>query len=107
MTEMNEPAAIVKITAKEGRDDELLGVLASMARVAAGDDGTEIFAVHRSRTDTSVVFLYELYRDKEAFARHRANGDLAELGKKMAELAESIEIVSGNLVAGDRATRAT
>jgi quinol monooxygenase YgiN len=104
---MNEPAAIVKISAKQGCEDELIDVLASMARVAARDDGTEIYAVHRSRTDATLLFLYELYRDKEAFARHRANDELAELGKTMADLVESVEIVSGKLVAGDRAARAT
>jgi quinol monooxygenase YgiN len=101
----DEPAAIVKIVAKDGCRGELTELLASMAAVAARDDGTEIYSVHTSREDGSVFFLYELYRDREALARHRSNAELAALGKQLGELVESVEIVSGNLVAGDRAVR--
>jgi quinol monooxygenase YgiN len=105
MTVADEPAGVVKLVARPGRDQELAQLLSAMARAAAGDDGTEIYAVHRERKDPTAFFLYELYRDKDAFARHRANPELAELGRGLAELTTSIEIVTGNLIAGDRAQR--
>jgi quinol monooxygenase YgiN len=97
---------MVTITAKEGREDELTQLLGEMAAVAKLDDGTEIYAVHRSRKDPRVHLIYELYRDKDALKRHQANPKLAELGSGLRELSDSTEVVLGNLVGGDRPTRA-
>lgn len=102
---MNEPAGMVKLVAKEGRIDDLREHLAEMARVAAGDDGTEVYAVHQSRAEPAVFFLYELYRDKDAFKAHQANEKLRELGAGLRDLTDGVELVVGNLVAGDRAAR--
>jgi len=103
---MDEPVGVVTIVAKDGKVDELIDLLSEMASVAATDDGSEIYAVHRSRRDANTIIVYELYRDKEALKRHQANEKLRELGAGLRELAESTEVVLGNLVAGDRPIRA-
>ena len=102
---MQEPAGIVKMVAKPGREEELLELLTAMASIAATDDGTEVFAVHRGRAEPSMFFLYELYRDKDAFARHRGNTRLNDAVKPLSGLTESVEVIAGNLVAGTRAGR--
>ena|SRR5690349_6821504 len=102
---MDEPAGVVTIVAREGRADELADLLAEMAQVASLDDGAEIYAVHRSRQDPTSFFIYELYRDKDSLKRHQANAGLRQLGARMAELTDSVTVVIGNLVAGDRARR--
>jgi quinol monooxygenase YgiN len=91
------------MVAKPGREDELSELLASMAAIAAADDGTEVYAVHRGRGVPTTFFIYELYRDRDALARHRGNTRLTDAAKPLSELAESVEVIAGNLVAGTRA----
>ncbi len=95
---MNEPSAIVTIVARAGREDELQALLGQMAEVARADDGTEVYDVHRCRLEPSTYFLYERYRDADAFKSHRANTKLSELGATMGELTESVTMVVGNRV---------
>jgi len=102
---MDEPAGVVRISAKPGREEELLRVLTAMAAAARLDEGAEIYAVHRGRRDPSEFFIYELYRDKDALRRHGANEALQALGKEMGEMTTSVDVLVGNLVAGDRAVR--
>jgi quinol monooxygenase YgiN len=102
---MDEPAGWVTFVAKEGRGPELIELLGKMAAVASRDDGCEIYAVHQSRRDPNTIFVYELYRDKDALKRHQANGELRDLGSGLGALTESVDVVVGNLVAGDRAQR--
>ncbi|MBW8827098.1 MAG: antibiotic biosynthesis monooxygenase [Acidobacteria bacterium] len=102
---MDEPAGLVTIVAKEGKVDQLIELLGRMAAIAAKDDGSELYSVHRSRRDPNTVFVYELYRDKEALKLHQANEELRGLGAGLRDLTESIDVVLGNLVTGDRPTR--
>jgi quinol monooxygenase YgiN len=102
---MQEPAGMVTMVAKPGRDEELLEVLTTMATIAAADEGTEVYAVHRVRNDPATFFIYELYRDKDALSLHRANTRLTDAAKPLSELTESVDVVVGNLVSGDRASR--
>jgi quinol monooxygenase YgiN len=102
---MEEPAGMVTFVAKEGCLSDLIELLGKMAAVAGRDDGCEIYAVHQSRRHPNIVFLYELYRDKDAMKLHQANQELKDLGSGLGDLTESVEIVTGNLVAGDRARR--
>jgi quinol monooxygenase YgiN len=96
---------MVKCVAKDGRAEELVELLGRMAAVASRDDGTELYVVHRARQDGNVVFIYELYRDKEALKLHQANAQLRDLGRGMAELTDSVEVLVGNVVAGDVSRR--
>lgn len=102
---MHEPAGLVTFVAKENRLPEVIELLGKMAAVASRDDGCEIYAVHQSRRDPNMIFLYELYRDKDALKLHQANEELRDLGSGLRDLTESVDIVTGNLVAGDRAQR--
>src|SRR2546423_14683518 len=98
---MQEPAGIVKLVATEGREEDLIDLLGRMAAAAAKDDGCEIYAVHRSRAEPSTFFLYERYRDKDAFKLHMANEPLKELGGGLRDLTTSMELIVGNIIAGD------
>jgi quinol monooxygenase YgiN len=98
---VNEPAGIVKMVAKDGRAEELLVLLGEMATVAATDDGCEIYAVHRSRAEPNMFFIYERYRDKDAMKLHHANTKLSEVGHGLRDLTESTELIGGNIVGGD------
>lgn len=102
---MDEPAGVVKIVAKPGQEEALETLLKEMATIAVCDEGTEIYAVHQVRKEPSTFFLYELYRDPDALKRHQANLELKGLGTYLEAAAATIEVLLGNLVAGDRAGR--
>lgn len=96
----NKIAACVRIVARPGGADAMLYLLTRMAALAAQDDGTEIWAVHRGRKGTEEFFLYELFRDRDAFALHQANEGLNELGRELTETAAETVLTAGRLVAG-------
>lgn len=95
----NKIAGCVRIVARPGGAEELLDVLIRMSQEAAKDDGTEIWAVHRARGGEE-FFLYELFRDRAAFAVHQQNAALNALGRELSDTAASVDLVSGRLVAG-------
>lgn len=98
----NEIAACVRIVAKPGRSDDVLDLLTQMAELAARDEGTEIWAVHRGRRESAEFFLYELFRDRQAFDLHECNVALNSLGGQLGELTDELLVTSGRLVGGLR-----
>jgi len=95
-----EIAACVRIVAKPERVSDVLDLLTRMAGLAARDEGTEIWAVHRGRRGSGEFFLYEFFRDRAAFDLHQRNEALNTLGRQLAELADEVVVTSGRLVAG-------
>lgn len=91
-------AASVRIIVKPERSDDVVDLLTWMAEIAAGDEGTEIWAVHRGRKGSGEFFLYELYRDRTAFEVHQRNEALTTLGRQLAELADDLVVTSGRVV---------
>ena len=95
-------AACVRITVRPELSDDLLDLLNRMAELAARDEGTEIWAVHRGRKGSGEFFLYELFRDGPAFELHQRNEALNTLGRQLTELADDLVVTSGRLVGGLR-----
>ena len=95
-------AASVRITVKPELTDNMLDLLNRMAELAARDEGTEIWAVHRGRKGSGEFFLYELFRDGPAFELHQRNEALNALGRQLTELADELVVTSGRLVGGLR-----
>ncbi|MEU7811661.1 antibiotic biosynthesis monooxygenase [Pseudonocardia sp. NPDC049154] len=89
---MSALGAIVTIDVPQDRREDLLTLLAEMSRVAREDPGTDAFDVCPESANPARVYLYERYRDREAFAVHRANLRLAELGASLTALASNLEI---------------
>jgi quinol monooxygenase YgiN len=98
----DEIAACVRIVVRPERSDEMLDLLTRMAELAARDEGTEIWAVHRGRKRNVEFFLYELFRDRPAFELHQRNEALNTLGRQLAGLADELVVTSGRLVGGLR-----
>lgn len=65
---MSKISMIAKLTAAEGRADELEQALAAVVAAADEEDGLEIYSAHRA--DGHVFYFFELYRDAEALAVH-------------------------------------
>ncbi|MGQ0805569.1 MAG: putative quinol monooxygenase [Actinomycetota bacterium] len=66
-------AIVSKLTAKPGRRDDLLGVLAPFARASLDEPGTEVFGLHAGE-EPDVVWSYEVFANDDAFVAHR-DGD--------------------------------
>ena len=97
-----EIAACVRIVVKPDRSEEMLALLTRMAELAAKDEGTEIWAVHRGRKGSGEFFLYELFRDGPAFELHQRNEGLNTLGRQLTDLADELVVTSGRLAGGLR-----
>ena len=92
-------AACVRIVVKPELSDDLVDLLTRMGELAARDDGTEIWAVHRCRKGSGEFFVYELFRDRPAFELHQRNEALSALGRQLADLADDLAVTSGRLMA--------
>ena len=92
-------AACVRIVVKPELSDDLVDLLTRMGELAARDDGTEIWAVHRCRKGSGEFFVYELFRDRPAFELHQRNEAMSTLGRQLADLADDLVVTSGRLVA--------
>ncbi|MGH9214578.1 MAG: putative quinol monooxygenase [Acidimicrobiales bacterium] len=76
---MPEIANIVKVTAAEGRRDELLSALSDLVGATESEPGTLQYGLYADPTDAVTVWLTELYADEAALEAHMANPAMAEL----------------------------
>jgi quinol monooxygenase YgiN len=101
---MTQIGATVRITAKEGRADELADVLARMHAEVSQEPGCDLYTILRSSREPDAFTLVELYRDRDALKAHQRNASLGPLGAELSELAESIDVQLGS-VTGDHGRR--
>ena len=84
---MAQVAVLAKLTAAEGKADELAEVIRELVgAVGSGEPGTRIYAAHRDASDPAVFWFYELYGDPDAAAAHSGGDALKAAGAKMAGL---------------------
>jgi quinol monooxygenase YgiN len=76
--------------ASPGEEDAVAILLSRFAPQAREEPGVETFVIHRSRTDPSKFFFYEVFRDEAAFAAHQETPHFKELiaGEALAKLAK-------------------
>lgn len=95
---MPKVSAITKLVAHEGRFAELLEVVDKMVAAAREEEGTEVYVVNRAKREPDTLFLFELFRDRDALKAHAAAG--GPVGELLAPLVASSEVVLGEPVAG-------
>lgn len=100
LTKKGLVAACVHVVARPGGGEAMLDLLTRMSVEAAKDDGTEVWSIQRLGGGVEEFFVYECFRDDDAFARHRNNAALNTLGKELGESAERVQVLSGRLVGG-------
>ena len=92
---MPKLALIATMKVAAGRRDQLLPLLkAHGARSLKDEPGTLQFDVLVPREDATKVFLYEVYRDDEAFEAHRNAASIARFREEAAGMFETIEATS-------------
>ena len=81
---MAQVAAVAKLTAAEGKGEELKAVIADLvAAVGAGEPGTLVYAASQDAGNADVFWFYELYESQESAAAHSSGTALAEAGGRM------------------------
>jgi quinol monooxygenase YgiN len=84
---MAKPALIAKITAAEGKRDDVIAVFRkAIDYVSASEPGTEVYVLHTDDRNADVVYFYELYADKDALSTHGGSDMMASVGKELAPL---------------------
>ncbi|UQX89107.1 antibiotic biosynthesis monooxygenase [Jatrophihabitans telluris] len=78
--------AILQLTAKQGRRQELLQILTNYAATLDGEPGTLLFAAAADPNDEDVVFLWEEFADGAAVQAHFEHDFFRALQLELAEL---------------------
>jgi quinol monooxygenase YgiN len=84
---MPKPAIIAKITAAEGKRDELVATFRRMLdHVQANEPGTEVYVLHLDAKDDNAVWFYEMYADDAALGAHSGSDMMKAVGKDLGAL---------------------
>ena len=77
-------AVVAKLTAADGKADELKAVIADLVKaVDSGEPGTLVYAAAQDLDDPNVFWFYELYGSTDAQAAHSSGQALVEAGGRM------------------------
>ena len=67
---MSKISLIAKLTAADGKADELETALRGVIDAAAEEDGLEVYSAHAAADEPGVYYFFELYRDQAAMDVH-------------------------------------
>ncbi len=74
---MDKIAVIASFTTKPEATADVEAALLELVGVAASEDGTEQYVVHRDQSNPATFWLYELYTDMGALGAHSGSPQLA------------------------------
>jgi quinol monooxygenase YgiN len=95
---MPKVSAVTTLVAREGRFPELLDAVETMVATAGAEEGTEVYVVHRATRVPDTLFIFEVFRDKDALKAHAAGG--GAVSELLAPLVAESTVVLGEPVAG-------
>lgn len=76
---MPKVAIVAKLTAVDGKREELASVLEKMFPTVEQEEGTEVYAMHNDLKDPDTIWFYELYADNDAFGAHGSSDAMKEM----------------------------
>lgn len=81
---MTQVAVVAKLTAAEGKHEELAAVIADLvAQVQNDEPGTLVYAAGQDTDDASVFWFYEFYGSSDAATGHSTGQALAKAAEQM------------------------
>lgn len=81
---MTQVAAIARLTAAEGKGNDLAAVIADLVMSVRDDEpGTLVYAAAQDTDDPDVFWFYEFYDSPEAATAHSEGSALAEASNRM------------------------
>jgi quinol monooxygenase YgiN len=85
---MSKVVVIAKITALEGKRDELVAAMGPMIdHVEANEPDTLTYILNLDAADENVLWMYEEYTSHEALAAHSSSEAMKEMGMALRPLA--------------------
>ena len=87
---MGTIAVHVKLTAKEGKGDEVIAAFSSLYDGPLdAETGTVLHVIHQAKDDPDAIHFYELYEDDDAMAAHSAGEAIKAIFPKLVGLVAS------------------
>lgn len=91
---MSKISVIAKLTAADGKSDQLDAVLRGVVAAAAEEDGLEVYSAHAANDEPGVYYFFEMYRDGAAVDVHgKGDGMRAAMGAFAGLLAGRPEVI--------------
>jgi quinol monooxygenase YgiN len=75
-----------RLTASPGQRAALRDALDQLAVSTRAEPGNEVFVVHEARDEPDVMLGYEVFRDDDALAAHRATDAVAQARAQLDDL---------------------
>ncbi|WP_445284678.1 putative quinol monooxygenase [Streptomyces sp. DSM 118148] len=79
---------LAEFTAREGAQDEVAGLLFAYGRKVREEDGNLAFDVYTKASSPRAYWIFEVYRDEDAFQQHLGASYGAEFNTALAPLIE-------------------
>jgi quinol monooxygenase YgiN len=86
---MPKVAMVAKLTATDGKRDELAAVFENIFPAVEQESGTEAYILHEDVGDENVLWFYELYTDDAALGVHGSSDAMKGLGSQLGGLIAS------------------
>lgn len=67
---MSKISLIAKLTASDGKSEELEAAIRAVIDAAEEEDGLEVYSAHRADGETDTYYFFEVYRDQAAWDVH-------------------------------------
>ena len=80
---------LVRLTCQDGMRAAMLDVVNTYADGLAEEPGTEVFVVSLDAENSSIVWLYEMFKDDDAENAHRTSAGFARMMSTMPDLLAS------------------
>jgi quinol monooxygenase YgiN len=81
---MTQIAVLAKLTAAEGKRDDLQAAMAELLANAEGESGTLVYQLFADKGDANVLWMWELYADQAALDAHGSSDGFKAAGKALA-----------------------
>jgi len=95
---MAQVSVLARVTAREGKDDELVAAFEPLIDQVRNEPGTLLYVMNRAKNDPNVFWFSELYADEDAFAAHGASDAMAEAMPVLGPLIAESELIVGEPV---------
>ncbi len=91
---MSKISVIARLTAADGKADELEHAMRGVVDAAAEEDGLEVYSAHAADDEHGVYYFFEIYRDHDAKEAHgKGDGMRAAMAAFAGLLAGRPEII--------------
>ena len=97
---MSKVSLMAKLTAHEGKGDELAAAFDSLFAHVETEPGTEVYVLNRLANDPDSFFFFELYVDNDAFAAHGSSDAMKAAGASFGPLIKESELLVGSPIKG-------